>query len=63
MNIPETKDYLVRARRTISRMNKGFNQCSDLICSRVQREMTGVKDVNLSIRHIFVVSLRLPEIE
>src|ERR1700674_5762013 len=43
--------------------NKASDQCGDLIGSRVQCEMTGVENVNLSVRYILPVALRLAEVE
>src|SRR5258708_9422267 len=34
------------------RSDKGSDQCGDLICSSVQREMTRVENVNFSVRYI-----------
>jgi hypothetical protein len=39
------------------------DQCGDLIRSRVQREMAGVQNVDLSFRNIAMIRLRLRRIE
>jgi hypothetical protein len=46
-----------------SRTHKALNQCGDLICGRVQCEMTSVENVNLGFRYVLAVSLRLAGIE
>src|ERR1700692_3067785 len=45
------------------RTDKASDQCGDLICSGVQCEMTGVENVNLGVRNILPVALRLAEVE
>ena len=44
-------------------MDKASDQGGDLICSRVQCEMTSVEHVNLRVRHIVAISFRLRELE
>jgi hypothetical protein len=43
--------------------DKTQDQCRDLIRGRVQCEMTGVKNVNLSVRHVLAIAFRLAGIE
>jgi hypothetical protein len=45
------------------RIDKTSDQCGDLICSRVQCEITGVENVNLGVRHIPAIGFRLREVE
>src|SRR5260370_29791101 len=45
------------------RSDKASDQCGDFIRRRVQCEMTGVENVNLSVPHIVAIGLRLREIE
>ena len=45
------------------RTDKVSDQSGNLICSCVQREMTGSENMNLSVRHILAVSFRFAEIE
>src|SRR5262245_37073744 len=42
---------------------KASDQCGDLVCGRVQCEMTGVEHVNLSVGHILTIGLWLREVE
>lgn len=52
-----------RREPSMRRTDKFSDQGGYLICSRVQCEMTGVENVNLSVRYVLVVAFRLAGIE
>ena len=43
----------------MQRTDKASDQCGDLIRRRVQREMTGIENVNFSLRHVPAIGFRL----
>src|SRR5262245_7038548 len=57
--VPSVPHHQSSTRRT----EKASNQGGDLVCGRVQCEMTGVEHVNVSVGHIVAIGLWLRELE
>src|ERR1700730_10387607 len=43
--------------------HKVSDTCSDFICRRIDGKMTGIKNMNFSVRHVLAITLRFAEIK
>ena len=51
------------SRRGVRRSDKASDQSGDFIRRRVQSEMSGIEDVNFSLRYIAAICFRLRRVE